>query len=496
MKVTVLGAGGKWPSLCSVIVNSVTVSNGGNPCDTDTTPPVLSNCPSNINLISTGTSVVATWISPTATDNCTLTSSVSSNYNSGIAFPIGTTAIIYTAKDAKGNQATCSFNVIVTLNSPYPKVVLKASTHTVSQNQKVCIGISVDSFNNIMNYQFPILFNPAVLRFDSIIFNYPSFIEGGHSELTAIDALRGSLTFLNYAPVSTLPNNSKLFDLCFTSIGDANTSSDISFDNPQLFPTRFVRDGNYLLNTVSKIGRVTIQGTTPTTPDIALSIAATPNTYRQWTTNTFRITAKNNGSQAMNNIKVHFKYPNQTVKGGEVIPSVGTWTEYCSGGILCYEWSIPTLSTNATATLDVPLFILGATAPIIANTNLLTSTPTDGNTNNNVATITLAPAPPPSQMLAMPNRPKPSQFIPVVIQAISPNPTDGDVMIEIESIIEKEVRFDFYNTLGKVIKTEVRALKKGENRLAFEFWNYQNGIYFIQTNEGQGRGVPLKFVKL
>ena len=138
--MTVLGAGGKWPSLCSVIVNNIAVSSGGNPCDTDTSPPVFNNCPSNINLISTGASVIATWVSPTATDDCTLTPSVSSNYNSGIAFPIGTTSVVYTATDVKGNKAICSFNVIATLNSPYPKVVLKASVHNVSQNQKV-LGI-------------------------------------------------------------------------------------------------------------------------------------------------------------------------------------------------------------------------------------------------------------------------------------------------------------------------------------------------------------------
>ncbi len=94
-------------STCSFIV---TVTN---PCDTDTQAPVLSTCPQNIALSSTTTCATATWTAPTATDNCS-TPSVSSNYNSGFCFPIGSTTVIYTATDAKGNKSTCSFTVTVT----------------------------------------------------------------------------------------------------------------------------------------------------------------------------------------------------------------------------------------------------------------------------------------------------------------------------------------------------------------------------------------------
>jgi hypothetical protein len=63
-------------------------------------------------LTTTGTTAIATWTAPTATDNCS-TTSISSTYKSGTAFPIGTTVVTYTAADTKLNKSTCSFTVKV-----------------------------------------------------------------------------------------------------------------------------------------------------------------------------------------------------------------------------------------------------------------------------------------------------------------------------------------------------------------------------------------------
>ena len=68
------------------------------PCANDVTPPVLSSCPTNIILTTTGTTAIATWTAPTATDNCGIPL-VSNNFNSGFAFSIGTTTVICTAID-------------------------------------------------------------------------------------------------------------------------------------------------------------------------------------------------------------------------------------------------------------------------------------------------------------------------------------------------------------------------------------------------------------
>jgi hypothetical protein len=90
----------------------LTAGNVGNPCSPDVTAPILSGCPSNINLTTTTTNAIATWTPPTTTDACSATTLVS-NYNSGVTFPIGSITVTYTAKDAANNTATCNFIVAV-----------------------------------------------------------------------------------------------------------------------------------------------------------------------------------------------------------------------------------------------------------------------------------------------------------------------------------------------------------------------------------------------
>jgi HYR domain/Secretion system C-terminal sorting domain len=99
----------------------IMVSAPADPCASDATKPVLSNCPSNQNLVTDlgQNCKIATWTAPTATDNCatptiTLASSSINAVKSGDCFPVGTTTLTYTATDAKGNTATCSFTITVT----------------------------------------------------------------------------------------------------------------------------------------------------------------------------------------------------------------------------------------------------------------------------------------------------------------------------------------------------------------------------------------------
>ena len=92
------------PTTCPVLVN---------PCLTDATPPTFNNCPTNISVNTPTTSAVVNWTVPTAADNCT-DPSVSSTFSSGQTFSIGTTNVVYTARDSAGNSAQCRFAVTVT----------------------------------------------------------------------------------------------------------------------------------------------------------------------------------------------------------------------------------------------------------------------------------------------------------------------------------------------------------------------------------------------
>ena len=58
-------------------------------------------------------SMMATWTELTATDNSGITPTVTQSHQPGDSFPVGTTSVTYTFTDMAGNQATCTFDVII-----------------------------------------------------------------------------------------------------------------------------------------------------------------------------------------------------------------------------------------------------------------------------------------------------------------------------------------------------------------------------------------------
>src|SRR5260221_6489187 len=85
----------------------------------DNIAPVIANCPVDIALSArTSCDAIATWTSPTVSDNCSSAPSLSSSHASGATFSFGTTVVTYTATDNVGNTSTCSFKVTVSNNSP------------------------------------------------------------------------------------------------------------------------------------------------------------------------------------------------------------------------------------------------------------------------------------------------------------------------------------------------------------------------------------------
>jgi HYR domain/GEVED domain/Secretion system C-terminal sorting domain len=101
-----------------VYIDDLCLTDGGvittNPCSPDVTAPVIANCPANVTVTAAvGTiNAIAQWTAPTASDICT-TPTLTSTQASGTNFPIGSTTVTYTAKDAANNTATCSFTVNV-----------------------------------------------------------------------------------------------------------------------------------------------------------------------------------------------------------------------------------------------------------------------------------------------------------------------------------------------------------------------------------------------
>ena len=81
----------------------------------DNIPPVIRECPDDIQVSSTTGANLAfvAWTEPTATDNSGNTPTVRRTHIPNSAFFIGTTVVTYTFSDRSGNSAVCSFDVTV-----------------------------------------------------------------------------------------------------------------------------------------------------------------------------------------------------------------------------------------------------------------------------------------------------------------------------------------------------------------------------------------------
>lgn len=230
--------------------------------------------------------------------------------------------------------------------------------------------------------------------------------------------------------------------------------------------------------------------------DMAVSITATPSVFVKYSTINYNISVKNIGNQAFTNIKIEFKFPQGTVTGGTATANNGRWEEWCSGGLHCFSWSIPNLNPNQTAVLTVPLFVLDVNTPIVATAKLLSSTPTDNNVINNQASVTIMPAAAAPNIQSLVNR-KPTQFIPIVIQNILPSIANDEIMLNIESIVEKTIPFEMYNAFGKLVQTDIKQVQKGENQVIFDVHNLPQGLYIIiPTTVFLGKNAPSKFIKM
>ncbi len=101
----------------------------------DTVAPAIASCPSSITVpVNT---YIGTWTPPSATDNCGPIN-WTSTHNSGDTFTAGTTTVVYTATDACGNAASCSFTVLVT------ETCTTAPAITCPGDYISCVGTSTD----------------------------------------------------------------------------------------------------------------------------------------------------------------------------------------------------------------------------------------------------------------------------------------------------------------------------------------------------------------
>jgi hypothetical protein len=107
----------------------------------ETEAPVFTFCPVNITVTATsGCTAPVTYVTPMAMDNCSAPSVIMTNgLVSGSTFPQGSTIITWTAMDATGNTATCTFTVTVNCALARPG----ESTEERSKSQLVSVNLKV-----------------------------------------------------------------------------------------------------------------------------------------------------------------------------------------------------------------------------------------------------------------------------------------------------------------------------------------------------------------
>jgi hypothetical protein len=137
-------AGNIFPVGATTLTYSATDAHGNTGSATqvvtvvDNTQPVIS-CPASITLEPTCPSgAIATYTTPTATDNCGVQSVVrTAGPASGSVFPIGTTTVTHTATDIYGNTSSCSFTVtVLTPQAVIQNLITSVNASSLTGTQK------------------------------------------------------------------------------------------------------------------------------------------------------------------------------------------------------------------------------------------------------------------------------------------------------------------------------------------------------------------------
>jgi gliding motility-associated-like protein len=105
----------------------------------DNEDPVISACPTTISVNTDAGVCGATvnWTIPAYSDNCGAT--MIASHTPGTLFPVGTTVVTYTVTDGSGNNAVCTFNVVVSDN----------------EDPVLSCPSNISTCNPIVNFTFP-----------------------------------------------------------------------------------------------------------------------------------------------------------------------------------------------------------------------------------------------------------------------------------------------------------------------------------------------------
>ena len=117
--------------------------------------------------------------------------------------------------------------------SPAAIVTFTAGNETAPPASPVTVAITVTGFNDVYGFSFSLQWNPSVVQFNSIanLASLPGFDSGDFNTTQTSSGRLGVLWNDDNLSGETLANASKLFDLNFTTVGAAGTSTPLAFSN-------------------------------------------------------------------------------------------------------------------------------------------------------------------------------------------------------------------------------------------------------------------------
>ncbi|MEM6395304.1 MAG: hypothetical protein AAF741_03085 [Bacteroidota bacterium] len=123
-----------------------------------------------------------------------------------------------------------------------PSVTLRVGQGEVAKGEMICLPFEVTDFKNMLGFQYTIRFDSTKFKYEKVEnFGLPGY---GPPDFGTRFESRGVLSSLwsdpNLKP-RTLPDGSKLFDLCLTAIGKAGDKSVVMLSNGPT-PFEFIDD--------------------------------------------------------------------------------------------------------------------------------------------------------------------------------------------------------------------------------------------------------------
>ncbi len=248
-QIQIGGAGGPILNENQYLFNSPLVVMQTSGTGLDTQAPVVSGCPSDITLtVPAGTSnATASWIPPTATDDCGGVTSTST-HNPGDSFPLGTTTVTYTFTDGAGNSVPCEFDVTITADPSMGGASLTIIGDEVDCGDNTLeICIEANDLIDIGSIEHVLIWDPTILSYNSFtLVNADIATTGASSVFESSDS---TLNFGFSIPgMATFDNNEVLYCLSFDIIGDLSNGVTIDqwpvADRPAGFvgPPNQIRD--------------------------------------------------------------------------------------------------------------------------------------------------------------------------------------------------------------------------------------------------------------